>query len=72
MGYDRVRNAQWNKTYYEKNKERLKEYSSKYQKEHKKPVSARMRYKPQDIKCYTDTGIESTKFEKKTIIVSFD
>jgi len=65
MGYDINRSAIWTKTYYEKNKTRLLEYSKNYQKTHKKPVSARMRYKPQDIKCYKMEDIKNLTFEKK-------
>lgn len=73
MGYDNHRSRIWCKTYYEKNKKRLLEYSKEYQKTHKKPISARMRYKPQDIKCYNVEDIKkNTSFEKKTVVVCFD
>ena len=72
MGYDINRSAIWTKTYYEKNKTKLLEYSKNYQKTHKKPVSAKMRYKPQDIKCYKMDDNKKLTFEKKTIVVYFD
>ena len=67
MTFDVERRKEWMKDYYQKNRDKLIEYSKKYQKEHRQQNTTRMLYKPQGFKCYKDDGITNTIFEKKKI-----
>ena len=72
MTFEIDRRKQWMKEYYQKNRERLLEYSKNYQKTHTQATSCRRKYKPRVLRVYKDDGIKNTIIEKKKVVVCFD